>query len=53
MYDKYKEIGAHAELKWIPNQGHGFYEGTDLGIKWQQIFFLSNSLGRINFIITI
>jgi dipeptidyl aminopeptidase/acylaminoacyl peptidase len=26
LYDKYKEVGAHVELKWIEDQGHDFYE---------------------------
>ena len=39
LYDKYKEVGAHAELKWVPDKGHGFYEGTDLGIALATEFF--------------
>jgi len=27
MYNKYKEVGAYAELKWIPDAGHVFYDG--------------------------
>ena len=39
LYDKYQEVGAYAELKWIPDEGHGFYEGTDIGIKLATEFF--------------
>ena len=39
LYDKYQEVGASAELKWIPDQGHGFYEGTDLGIALATEYF--------------
>jgi hypothetical protein len=27
------------ELKWIPDEGHGFYEGTDIAIKMAAEFF--------------
>jgi len=40
LYDKYKEVGVHVELKWILDQGHGFYEGTDIAIKMASEFFL-------------
>lgn len=33
MYDRYQEVGAHVELEWIQDEGHGFYEGTDIGIR--------------------
>lgn len=39
LYDKYKEVGVHVEIKWVPNQGHGFYEGTDFGIALAAEFF--------------
>ena len=39
LYDKFQEVGVHAELKWIPNEGHGFYEGTDVAIKMATEFF--------------
>jgi acetyl esterase/lipase len=39
LYDKYKEVGAHAELKWVPDEGHDFYEGTDFGIELATEFF--------------
>lgn len=40
IYDKYKEVGAYVELEWIPDQGHGFYEGTDMAIEKASRFFL-------------
>ena len=39
LYDRYKEVGAYVELKWVPDKGHGFYEGTDLGIALAAEFF--------------
>jgi dipeptidyl aminopeptidase/acylaminoacyl peptidase len=39
LYDKHKEMGVHVELKWIPDEGHGFYEGTDIAIKMAAEFF--------------
>ncbi len=39
LYDRYKEAGAHVELKWVPDKGHDFYEGTDLGIALATEFF--------------
>jgi acetyl esterase/lipase len=44
LYDKYKELGVHVELKWIPDEGHGFYEGTDIAIKMAADFFKSQFL---------
>ena len=40
LFDKYKSSGVHVELKWIPDEGHGFYEGTDIAIKMASEFFL-------------
>jgi acetyl esterase/lipase len=40
LYEKYKEMGAPVDLKWIPDEGHGFYEGTDLGIAMAAEYFL-------------
>ena len=40
LYDRYKELGVYVELKWIPDQGHGFYEGTDMAIELAAEFFL-------------
>jgi acetyl esterase/lipase len=40
LYDRYKEFGVHVELEWVPNEGHGFYEGTDMAIKRASEFFL-------------
>jgi acetyl esterase/lipase len=40
IYDRYKEVGASVELTWIPDQGHGFYEGSDLGIKHAADYFI-------------
>ena len=39
MYDKYKEASVHVELKWIPDEDHGFYEGTDIAIAMAAKFF--------------
>jgi len=39
MYDRYQEAGAYAELKWIPDEDHGFYEGTDIAIAMASAFF--------------
>jgi acetyl esterase/lipase len=39
MCDKYKEVGVHVELTWIPDEGHGFYEGNDRGIALATEFF--------------
>lgn len=39
LYDKYKEAGADVELKWIPDKGHDFYEGTDMAIELASIYF--------------
>jgi len=39
LHDKYKEVGAHVQLKWIPDKGHGFYEGTDMAIELATTFF--------------
>ena len=39
LYDKYKEVGVHVELTWIPDEGHGFYEGTDIAIAMASDFF--------------
>ncbi len=39
LYDRYKEVGAYVKLKWIPDKGHDFYEGTDLGIELATKFF--------------
>ncbi|MGB5848316.1 MAG: alpha/beta hydrolase fold domain-containing protein [Ignavibacteriaceae bacterium] len=41
MYDKYSELGVYVELKWIPDENHGFYEGTDIAIKMAAEFFKS------------
>jgi len=40
LYDRYKELGVYVELKWIPGEGHGFYEGTDMAIGMAADFFL-------------
>jgi pectinesterase len=39
LYDRYKEVGVHVEIKWVPDEGHGFYEGTDFGIALAAQFF--------------
>jgi len=39
LYDKYKAYSAYAELKWIPDEDHGFYEGNDRAIKLATRFF--------------
>jgi len=39
LYDKYKDVGVHVELTWIPDEGHGFYEGTDIAIAMASDFF--------------
>ena len=39
LYDKYKAYGVYAELKWIPDEDHGFYEGNDRAIKLATRFF--------------
>jgi pectinesterase len=39
LHDKYKEVGVHVELTWIPDEGHGFYEGNDRGIALATEFF--------------
>jgi len=40
LYDRYKELGVHVELKWVPDEDHGFYEGTDMAIEMASKFFL-------------
>jgi acetyl esterase/lipase len=40
LYEKFEEMGVHVELKWIPDEGHGFYEGNDLAIAMASEFFL-------------
>jgi len=42
LYDRYKELGVHVELEWIPDEGHGFYEGTDMAIALASEFFLKH-----------
>jgi len=47
LYDRYREVGAQADLTWIPGEGHGFYEGNDVAIKmaadfFKRVFFPSN-----------
>jgi acetyl esterase/lipase len=39
MFNKYTDAGAYVELKWIPDEGHGFYEGNDRAIKLASEFF--------------
>ena len=39
MYDRYQKKGAYAEVKWIPGEDHGFYEGTDIAIAMAAKFF--------------
>lgn len=41
FYDRYRELGVYAELKWIEGEGHGFYEGTDMAIEMAAGFFLN------------
>lgn len=41
LYDKYKELGLHVQLEWVPNEGHGFYEGKDFAISRATEFFIS------------
>jgi pectinesterase len=45
LYNKYQEVGAHAELTWIPDEGHGFYEGNDRGITLATEFFKKVLMG--------
>ena len=40
LYEKFEEMGVHVELKWIPDEGHGFYEGNDLAIAMASEFLL-------------
>ncbi len=42
LYDRYKEFGVHVELKWIPGEDHGFYEGTDMAIEMASEFFIKH-----------
>ena len=57
LYDRYKEFGVHVELKWIPEEGHGFYEGTDMAIEMASDFFLkqlcNNGLSEISVLQTV
>jgi acetyl esterase/lipase len=40
LYDKYKDVGAHVELKWIEDQGHDFYEiNSEMAIGLATDFF--------------
>jgi acetyl esterase/lipase len=40
LYDKYKEVGAHVELKWIEDQSHDFYEiNSEMAIGLAADFF--------------
>jgi acetyl esterase/lipase len=38
LYDRYKEVGAHAELKWIEGEGHVFYD-SEMAIGLATAFF--------------
>jgi acetyl esterase/lipase len=46
LHDIYKEVGVHVELTWIPNEGHGFYEGNDRGIALATEFFTKILMGE-------
>ncbi len=46
LYDKYKELGVYIKLKWIPNEGHGFYEGTDIAIQMAAEFFIEQFIDK-------
>jgi pectinesterase len=39
LYNRYRELGAKAEIKWIHGEDHGFYEGTDIAIAIAAEFF--------------
>jgi len=40
LYDKYNQVGAQAELKWIESQGHDFYEiNSEMAIELATDFF--------------
>lgn len=39
LFDRYNQFGVHVELKWIPGEDHGFYEGNDRAIKLAAEFF--------------
>jgi acetyl esterase/lipase len=39
MFEKYMALGLDVELIWIPDEDHGFYEGTDIAIKMATEFF--------------
>ena len=41
LHDKYKELGLHVQLEWVPDEGHGFYEGKDFAIFRATEFFIS------------
>ena len=41
LHDKYKELGLHVQLEWVPDEGHGFYEGKDFAISRATEFFIS------------
>jgi acetyl esterase/lipase len=45
LHDKYKEVGVYTELTWIPDEGHGFYEGNDRGISLATEFFKKVLMG--------
>ena len=47
LYDKYKDVGVHVELTWIPDEGHGFYEGTDVAIAMASDFFTKIFIGKV------
>ncbi|MCD6118089.1 alpha/beta hydrolase [bacterium] len=48
FYDKYKECGAYAEIKWIPDEDHGFYEGNDRAIELATQFFKKQFIDKSN-----
>ena len=45
IHDKYQRVGATAQLIWIEGKGHGFYEGSDVGIAIATPFLLKQLTG--------
>ena len=39
LYDRYQEFGVPVEVTWIPEEGHGFYEGNDRAIALATEYF--------------
>jgi acetyl esterase/lipase len=46
IHDKYREVGVPVEVTWIPDEGHGFYEGNDRAIALATKYFKKIFIGQ-------